>query len=153
MELHILAQHEGVGLAVLGNIPAVREVRNDRLATIARVTPDQIVEHAGLGAQIVECSGLMDIEMWLAAGERHPQHTAAFGVRFRRGKLELGAIELVRHALSQAYVRQETQGGSRHGCAALKESPPGPRGTPDRNRSMAVGHGVCLLEGLIRGPN
>ena len=46
VELHILAQEEGVGLAVLGDLPAMRQIRDDRLAAVAGVVPDQIVEHA-----------------------------------------------------------------------------------------------------------
>src|SRR5262249_50049824 len=40
MELDAFAQEEGVGLAVLGDLPAVRQVRDDGLAAVARVAPD-----------------------------------------------------------------------------------------------------------------
>ena len=54
---------EGVGLAVLGDLPAMRQIRDDRLAAVARVAPDQIVEHASHGAEIEDGAGLMQIEM------------------------------------------------------------------------------------------
>jgi len=119
MELHISAQDEAIGLAVLCNIPAVCEIGDYCFAAVTRVTPYQVVEHAGLGAQIVECPRLMDIEMWLAAGERYSQHAAALGIRLHRGEPEFGAIELVRHALSQANIWQKAEGSSGCGRAAL----------------------------------
>src|SRR6516162_3642247 len=54
VKLHALAQEKGVGFVVFGNLPAVRQIRDDGLATVARITPDQIVEHAALGAQVVD---------------------------------------------------------------------------------------------------
>src|SRR6266851_7321951 len=43
VELHALAQMEGVGLAVRGNFPAMRQIRDDRLGAVVRIAPDQIV--------------------------------------------------------------------------------------------------------------
>src|SRR5262245_39200648 len=45
-------QEEGVRLAVLRNLPTVRQVWNDGLTTITGVTPDQIVVHAALRAHV-----------------------------------------------------------------------------------------------------
>ena len=39
VELHALAQVERVGLAVLGDLPAVGEIGNDGLAAVARIAP------------------------------------------------------------------------------------------------------------------
>ena len=47
-----LAQEERVGFAVLGNLPTVCQVRNDGLATIAWVTPNQVVIHRPLGVYV-----------------------------------------------------------------------------------------------------
>jgi hypothetical protein len=83
----------------------------------------------------------MNIEMRLAAGKRYPQHTTAFRVGFCRSKLELCAIELVRHNLSQVCIWQKAPGGGRGG-AALQEAPSGPNEIPARNRGMVVSHGL-----------
>jgi hypothetical protein len=49
MKLDIIAQKEGVGLAVFGDFPAMRQIRDD-VAAVEGVAPDQVVEHACLGA-------------------------------------------------------------------------------------------------------
>ena len=54
VELHALAQVERVGLAVLGDFPAMRQIRHDGLAAVARIAPDQVVEHAALGADVAD---------------------------------------------------------------------------------------------------
>src|SRR5262245_48793175 len=58
-----LAQEEGVGFAVLGNLPTVCQVRNDGLATIAWVTPNQVIVHAALGVYIDVGTRLVHIKM------------------------------------------------------------------------------------------
>ena len=44
MELHALAQMEPVGLAIQGNLPAMRQIRDNRLGAIVGIEPDQIVD-------------------------------------------------------------------------------------------------------------
>src|SRR5205807_6167776 len=63
VELDTLTQVKCVGLAVLGDFPAMRQIGDDGLATVARITPDQIVERAALSADIADGAGLMHIEM------------------------------------------------------------------------------------------
>ncbi len=63
VELHALAQMERVGLAVLGDLPAMRQVGDDRLAAVARIAPDQVVEHAALRAEVVDRARLVHVEM------------------------------------------------------------------------------------------
>src|SRR5882762_5744642 len=63
MELDTLAQVKRVGLAVLRNFPAMRQIGDDGLATVTRITPDQVVEHATLSADVADSAGLMDVEM------------------------------------------------------------------------------------------
>ena len=46
MKFHPFAQEKRVGFAVFGYFPAVCQVWDDRLPTVPRVTPDQIVIHA-----------------------------------------------------------------------------------------------------------
>src|SRR4029077_5425015 len=64
VELDTLAEVKCVGLAVLGNFPAMRQIRDDGLATVARITPDQIVKHAALGADVADSARLMHVKMW-----------------------------------------------------------------------------------------
>ena len=96
-----LRRMEGVGLAVLGDLPAMREIGDDGLAAVARVAPDQVVEHAALAAQAVDRAGLMHVEMRRARGDGVSQHAARLRVGLRRLELELRAVELVGHALRQ----------------------------------------------------
>src|SRR4029077_3882463 len=63
MELDALAQVKRVGLAVLGDFPAMRQIGDDGLATVARISPDQVVEHATLSADVADSARLMHIEM------------------------------------------------------------------------------------------
>ena len=44
MELHALAQMEPVVLAIQGNLPAMRQIRDNRLGAIVGIEPDQIVD-------------------------------------------------------------------------------------------------------------
>jgi hypothetical protein len=69
-ELHALAQEEGIGLAVLSDLPAVRQIGNDGFAAVARVAADQVVEHASHRAEIEDRAGLVEVEMRRPAGRR-----------------------------------------------------------------------------------
>ena len=60
MELHILAQHEGVAGAVLRDIPAMRKIGDDGFSAIARVAADQVGEHVRLRANVRERARLVD---------------------------------------------------------------------------------------------
>src|SRR5262249_22637782 len=62
VELDPLTQVKRIGLAVLGDFPAMRQIRDDGLATVARITPDQIVEHAALSADVADSARLMHVE-------------------------------------------------------------------------------------------
>src|SRR5262249_15077810 len=63
VELDTLAQVKRVGLAVLGDFPAMRQIGDDGLATVARITPDQVVKHAALSADVADRARLMHVEM------------------------------------------------------------------------------------------
>ena len=129
VELHVLAQVEGVGLAVLGDLPAMREIGNDGLAAVARVAPDQVVEHAALAAQAVDGAGLMEVEVRRPHGDGVFQHAARLRIRLRRLELELRAVELVGHALRQGEM--PWKGGCRPGGGgALDEFTTVYAGTP-----------------------
>src|SRR5271166_2093090 len=80
MELNPLAQEKRVGLAVPGNLPAVREIGNDRLAAVARIVPYQIVEHAAHGAESADRPRLVNVEMRRAHQNPIAQHAAAFWI-------------------------------------------------------------------------
>jgi hypothetical protein len=49
VELYALTQMERVGLAIRGNLLAMRQIGYNRLGAIVGIAPDQIVEHAGCG--------------------------------------------------------------------------------------------------------
>ena len=102
MELHILAQHEGVAGAVLRDIPAMRKIGDDGFSAIARVAADQVGEHVRLRANVRERARLVDAGMRLAGENRHFQHAAALRVWFGGFELEPAAVILVGHALCQA---------------------------------------------------
>ena len=63
VKLHALPQMKRVSLAVRGNFPAMRQIRDNRLGAIVRIVPDQIVEHAGGGPKNEDGTGLVNIEM------------------------------------------------------------------------------------------
>src|SRR5580700_3896002 len=63
VELDALAQVKRVGLGVLGDFPAMRQIGDDGLATVARITPSQVVEHAALSADVADRARLMLVEM------------------------------------------------------------------------------------------
>ena len=77
VELHALAQVERVGLAVLGDFPAMRQIGDDGLAAVARIAPDQVVEHASLGADVADGARLMHVEMRRAIEDAVAHHAAA----------------------------------------------------------------------------
>ena len=52
VEFHPLAQEEGIGLAIGRNLPTVREVWDNGLAAVYRITPDEVVIHAALHAHV-----------------------------------------------------------------------------------------------------
>ncbi|MER2603222.1 MAG: hypothetical protein ABTR27_12790, partial [Candidatus Competibacter phosphatis] len=80
MELHVLAQHERVGLVVLRDFPAMREVGNDGLAAVARIAPNEVVEHAALAAEAVDRAGLVEVEMRRPRSDAVTQHATCLGV-------------------------------------------------------------------------
>ena len=93
--MYALAQKERIGLAVLGDLPAMREVRNDGLAAVARIVPDQVVEHAALGADVADGAGLLEVEMRRPVEDADAEHAAVLRIRLRRGELEFRAVEFV----------------------------------------------------------
>src|SRR5262249_29121145 len=101
MELHTLAQEERVGLAVFADFPTMRQIGDYGLATVARVAADQIVEHACLGTEIVEGTGLMHIGMRRAVGEAQAQHAAGLCIWFGSLELEFAAVIFIRYFGSQ----------------------------------------------------
>src|SRR4029077_1783079 len=74
VELDTLAEVKCVGLAVLRDFPAMRQIGHDGLATVARITPDQVVEHAALGADVADSARLMHVEMRGAIEDAVTQH-------------------------------------------------------------------------------
>ena len=118
MEQDVLAQEERVGFAVLGDLPAVREIRDDGLAAVARIAADEIVEHAALAAQIINGARLMHVEVGRAGGDAIAQHAATLGIGLGGGELELATIERGGNVRQRA-IGPQTVGSGHRSCASL----------------------------------
>src|SRR6516165_11468588 len=108
MELDALAQVKGVGLAVVGDFPAMRQIGDDGLATVARITPNQVVEHATLSADIADSARLMDIEMGRAIENAVAHHPSPPWIGLRCRYLKLRAVVLHRNIGGEAVARGQT---------------------------------------------
>ena len=126
MKLHAFAQKEGVGLAVLGDLPAVRKIRNDRLAAVARIVPDQIVEHAGHRAESTDRPGLVDVEMRRTHHDAEAQDAAGFGIGLGSRELKFRAVEFVGDLGGVAESRRQPVCARDSGGAALQKAAAGP---------------------------
>src|SRR5215813_10390185 len=93
VELHAPAQEKRVGFAVFGNLPTMRQVRNDALPAVAWITPDQIVIHTALCADIGDSAGLMHIEVSWRTQDPVAQDPTAFGIGLRRPELPLRPVK------------------------------------------------------------
>src|SRR4051794_38142464 len=128
VELHPLAQMKRVGLAVLRYFPAMRQIGDDGLAAVARITPDQVVEHAALSADVADSARLMHVEMRRAVENAIAHHSSALCIGLRRRHLELRAVVLQRNIGGQAVAWRETVTPHQRGCAAAKHIAAGPNG-------------------------
>src|SRR5207245_262883 len=102
VELDTLAQVKRVGLAVLRDFPAMRQIGDDGLAAVARITPDQVVEHAALSADVADSTRLMHVEMRRAIENAVAQDPAALWIGLRGRHLKLRAVVLQRNIGSEA---------------------------------------------------
>ena len=141
VKLHALAQVERVGLAVFGNFPAMRQVGDDGLAAVARIAPDQVVEHASLGADVADGARLMHVEMRRPIEDAVAQHATPLWIGVRSRHLKLRPIVLVRNISGEAVARGQTVSPQHRGGAAAKDVAAGPTGT----RGMLGKHGVSIL--------
>src|SRR4051812_22588931 len=126
MPQHTLAQKKRIGLAITGDVPAMRQVRNNGLAAVTRIATDEVVEHAGLRAQTVDCARLMHVEMGRAIGNGIAQHPTALRVRLRWGELEFRTVILQRDFGRQPVPRREPIARRNCGRTALQEAAPTP---------------------------
>src|SRR5262249_7252212 len=97
------------------------QVRNDRLAAVARVMTDQAVEHACHAAEIEERPGLMQIEMWRAQRYADAQHATTLRVRLRRRELKFRAVEFQRNISSIGEAPAQRMGARHAGGAGLQQ--------------------------------
>ena len=118
-ELHALAQEEGVGLAVLGDLPAMRQIGDDGFAAVARVAADQVVEHAAHSAQIEYGAGLVEIEMRRPYWDAHAHDAAVFGIGLARFELKFGAVEFQGNVGRSGKTRAHRVDHCQEGRAAL----------------------------------
>ncbi|MGC2202661.1 MAG: hypothetical protein WA633_21305 [Stellaceae bacterium] len=138
MELDAFAQEEREGFAVLGDLPAMRQIGNDRLAAVAGVVPDQVVEHATHGAECGDRACLVNVEMRRAHQNPVAQHTAVFRVGLRRLELKLGAVELVGNVGGVAKAHLQPIESRDGGGTALQKAAAG----PPRAHETRVAHTV-----------
>src|SRR5262249_25680946 len=141
VELHVLAQEEGIGLAVFGDLPAVGEIGNNGLATIARIAANEVVEHAALAAEAVDGARLVHVEMRGARGDAVAQYTTAFGVGFRRFQLKVGTVEFHRQ-VGEGEVGAQASGGCQGGGSALETGFNDLTASPMRALRALAGHVV-----------
>jgi len=118
-ELHALAQEEGVGLAVLGDLPAMRQIGDDGFAAVARVAADQVVEHAAHSAQIEYGAGLVEIEMRRPHRYAHAHNAAMLGIGFGRFEQKFRAVEFQGHVGGRGTTPAHRVDPCRHGRASL----------------------------------
>src|SRR5205814_254186 len=129
VELDTLAQVKRVGLAVLRDFPAMRQIGGDGLAAVARITPDQVVEHATLGADVADSARLMHVEMRRAIEDAITHHPSTLWIGLRRRHLKLRTVVLRRNIRCEAVTRGQTVSPHQRGCAATKHIAAGPIGT------------------------
>jgi len=98
----------------------VRQIRDDGLATVARIAPDQVVEHAPLGAEIIDGPGLMDVEMRRSHRNAIAQYAAGLGVGLGRPELKTRAVEFIGYFGGQREPRWQSIGSRDHGGATLE---------------------------------
>src|SRR6266851_3565346 len=132
---------ECVGLAVRGNFPAMRQIRDNRLGAIVRIAPDQIVEHAGCGPKNEDGTGLVNIEMRSTQRHAMAQHAAGFGARLRRLELERRTVKFFRNRRGQGKGGRQPVGAGRHGHAAFQEL----AAAPPRTEFIWAGHDISPL--------
>ena len=144
VELHALAQEERVGLAVLGDLPAMRQIGDDGLAAVARIAPDQVVEHAALGAEIVDRAGLVHVEMRRPLGDAvcAARRRASGWARARRAGISSRRIPSARPAPGARPA--DSVGAGRQRGAALDERHGG--STLD---ARILGRSICVSSLLV----
>src|SRR6202035_812719 len=127
--LDTLAQVKRVGLAVLRDFPAMRQIGDDGLATVARIAPDQVVEHAALSADVADSARLMHVEMRRAIENAVAHHPSSLWIGLRCRYLKLRAVVLHRNIGGEAVARGQTVSPHQRGCATTKHIAAGPTGT------------------------
>ena len=120
MKLHALAQQERVGRAILGDVPTVSQVGDDRLAAVTRIMPDQVIIHATLRPDAADGAGLLEVEMRQTVEYADTQHPASFRIWLRRSELELRTIEFVGYRRQRVGRPQSIRRGHRRSAAPEK---------------------------------
>src|SRR5258708_18493461 len=126
VELDTLAEVKCVGLAVLGDFPAMRQIGDDGLAAVARIAPDQVVEHAALGADVADSAGLMDVEMRGAIENAVAHHPSPLWIGLRCRYLKLRAVVFQRNIGGETVAWGQTVSSHQRGCATTKHIAAGP---------------------------
>ena len=63
VKVHAFPEEKGVGLAIRGNLPTVREVWNDGLPTVHWIPSDQVIVHTALSSHVGHGPRLVHIKM------------------------------------------------------------------------------------------
>ncbi len=117
VELHAVAQLERVRLAVRRHLPALREIRDDRLEAVGGIEAHEVVVHL---AQDDAERALVHVEVRHLRGPRPLEHAPALGVRLGGARL-VGRRGLGRRRVLQRPRGQRGAGGRPRGCL---EKPP-----------------------------
>src|SRR5205807_5534184 len=114
---------------VLGDFPAMRQIGDDGLPTVARITPDQVVEHATLSADIADSARLMHVEMRRAIENAVAHHPSPLWIGLWCRHLKLRTVVLRRNIGGEAVARRKPVSPHQRGCATTKHVAAGPTGT------------------------
>src|SRR5882762_1289999 len=119
----------------------MREIGDDGLATVARIAPNQVIEHAALSADVADSARLMHVEMRRAIENAVAHHASPLWIGLRCRHLKLRAVVLHRNIGGEAVAWGQTERPQQRGCATTKHIAAGPTGT----RGMPSNHDAGIL--------
>jgi len=119
----------------------MRQIGDDGLAAVARITPDQVVEHAALSADVADRARLMHVEMRRPIENAVAHHSAPLWIGLRRRELKFLAVVLHRNIGGEAVARGQTVNPHQRGGATKEHIAAGQTGT----RGMPSFHDAGIL--------
>src|SRR6201987_4435041 len=119
----------------------MRQIGDDGLATVARIAPNQVVEHAPLSADIADSARLMHIEMRRAIENAVAHYPAPLWIGLGCGYLKFRAVVLHRDIGGEAIARGQTVSPHQRGCTTTNDIAAGQTGA----RGMPSIHDAAIL--------